>query len=118
MLSALLNEPLVAMSYPARIARVRAHRIAIWDTIVACEREGSLDGDIRNAALSQFEWLARHAPRLKVVALNGQKAGSARERIEALGYEVVVLPSSSPAYTLAYERKLEAWRAALRNCIS
>src|SRR5689334_9011511 len=39
-LAALLNEPLVEMSYPARTATVRAHRIAIWDTIVACERKG------------------------------------------------------------------------------
>ena len=45
------------------------------------------------------------------VGLNGQKAGSARKRIEALGYRVLLLPSSSPAYTLPYEKKLEAWLA-------
>ena len=58
---------------------------------------------------AQFEWLAKHAPQLKAVALNGKKAGAAQTRIEALGYRVLVLPSSSPAFTLAYEKKLEAW---------
>jgi G:T/U-mismatch repair DNA glycosylase len=28
------------------------------------------------------------------------------------GYQTIVLPSTSPAYTLAFERKVEFWRAA------
>ena len=106
----IVGEPLVELSYSQRLRRLARHQVGVWDVISGCEREGSLDGDIRNAVLSQFEWLAKHAPKLSVVALNGQKAGSAKKRIETLGYEVLMLPSSSPAYTLAYEKKLDAWR--------
>ena len=107
----IVDEPLPALPYSERLRRLARHRIGVWDVITGCEREGSLDGDIRNAVFSQFEWLAKHAPQLKAVGLNGQKAGSARKRIEALGYRVLLLPSSSPAYTLSYEKKLEAWLA-------
>lgn len=105
----IVGEPLPALPYSERLRRLARHRVGVWDVISGCEREGSLDGDIRNAVFSQFEWLVKHAPRLESVALNGQKAGAARKRIEALGYRVLSLPSSSPAYTLSYEKKLEAW---------
>ena len=33
---------------------------------------------------------------------------------EAMGFEVVVLPSTSPAHAgMSFERKLDAWRGAL-----
>ena len=111
LLGDVLEEPLAALPYARRLQRLARHRIGVWDIITNCEREGSLDGSIRHAVLSQFEWLADHAPKLRVVALNGQKAGSARQRIEALGYDALVLPSSSLAYTLPYATKLEAWLA-------
>ena len=31
-LSALLDEPLVTMDYPARLARLEGRRVAVWDT--------------------------------------------------------------------------------------
>ena len=40
-----------------------------------------------------------------------KKAGSAQARIAALGYETLVLPSSSPAYTLTYAEKLAGWKS-------
>ena len=113
----ILDEPLAHLAYSQRLRRLARHHVGVWDVITGCEREGSLDGDIRNAVLSRFEWLARHAPHLRTVALNGQKAGSAKTRIEALGYDVLMLPSSSPAYTLPYAKKLEAW-LALRDRIT
>lgn len=109
----ILGEPLAELPYARRFPVLRRHRIGLWDIITDCERDGSLDGAIRNASLSQFDWLARHAPQLRVVAMNGRKSGTAAARLSALGYETLVLPSSSPAYTLAYADKLRAWRAAL-----
>ena len=103
--------PLADLRYEDRIARLARLKIGLWDIITGCEREGSLDGNIRNAALAQFEWLREHAPRLAVVAMNGKKAGSAEARIAALGYRTLVLPSSSPAYTLTYDEKLAGWES-------
>jgi len=42
-LGAILDEPLAELPYADRLSCIRAHRLAIWDTIVACERSGSLD---------------------------------------------------------------------------
>jgi hypoxanthine-DNA glycosylase len=111
LLGDVLGEPLAGLPYAGRLRQLARRRIGVWDIITGCEREGSLDGDIRNAAFAQFDWLAAHAPHLRLVAMNGKKAGSARRRIEALGYATLVLPSSSPAYTLAYDEKLAAWLA-------
>ena len=112
-LGALLNEPLVEMSYPARTARVRAHGIAIWDTIVACEREGSLDAAIRNAERGEIARVRRVARGLRAVCFNGGTAARAEAVWRDEGFATLVLPSTSPAYTLPLARKVDAWRAVL-----
>lgn len=111
LLGDVLAEPLADLPYPKRLQRLARHRIGVWDIITGCEREGSLDGDIRNASFAQFDWLGRHAPHLRLIAMNGKKAGTAQRRLAALGYQTLVLPSSSPAYTLSYDEKLLAWQA-------
>jgi hypoxanthine-DNA glycosylase len=113
LLGDVLGEPLADLPYAKRLRRLARRRVGVWDIITGCERAGSLDGAIRNAALAQFDWLASHAPDLRLIALNGKKAGSAQRRIEAMGYQTLVLPSSSPAYTLSYDDKLLAWQALL-----
>ena len=113
-LGALLREPLADLPYAERLERVKAHRVAIWDTIVACERTGSLDASIRNAERGEVRRIRRAAPRLRGVCFNGQTASRARPVWDEAGYETIVMPSTSPAYTLPFERKLEAWQALTR----
>ena len=48
-LAALLTEPLPELPYRRRLVRLKAHCIGLWDTIVACERRGSLDAAIFSA---------------------------------------------------------------------
>jgi double-stranded uracil-DNA glycosylase len=118
LLGEVLGEPLADLPYSGRLRRLARHRVGVWDIITGCEREGSLDGDIRNASFAQFDWLAKHAPHLRLVAMNGKKAGSAQRRVEAFGYQTLVLPSSSPAYTLSFDEKLQAWRALRPHVLS
>jgi TDG/mug DNA glycosylase family protein len=113
-LAALLNERLVEMSYSARKDRVRARGIAIWDTIVACEREGSLDAAIRNAERGAIARIRRIARELRIVAFNGRTAARAEPLWRADGFETLTLPSTSPAYTLPLAEKIDAWRALMR----
>jgi len=112
-LAALLNEPLVEMSYPARTATVRAHRIAIWDTIVACERKGSLDAAIRNAERGAIARIRRIARDIEAVCFNGSTAARAEPLWRTEGFSTLVLPSTSPAYTLPLTKKIEAWHALM-----
>jgi len=113
-LSAVLDEPLAGLPYAERLDRVRARRVAIWDTIVACERPGSLDASIRNAERGEVARVRRVARELRVVAFNGGTAARAEPVWRDAGYATLVLPSTSPAFTRPFDDKLAAWRALAR----
>jgi TDG/mug DNA glycosylase family protein len=113
LLATLTGEPLTELAYPLRCRRLLEHGIGIWDVYGSCQRQGALDAAIRVAAINDFNRLKEEAPRLRRVFFNGQTAGGMAERFSAAGYAISVLPSTSPAYTLAFERKLAIWRAAL-----
>ena len=113
LLSALWGEDLRALPYAQRLARVKAHRLGIWDVYAACRREGSLDTAIRDAEFNDFAHLRRLAPHLAAVAHNGGESARAMRHLAALGLEVIRLPSTSPANaSWSFDRKLAAWRAA------
>ena len=106
--------PLCNQVYDERVARVVAAGIAIWDTYAACEREGSLDSAIRNAAFNDFAGLMATAPCLRRACFNGAAAARALRHLSDLGLATIVLPSTSPANaSQSMELKLGRWRAAL-----
>ena len=111
LLGAVLDEPLAALPYPARLARLKARGVAVWDTIVACTRAGSLDTAIREAQCGEVTRITQRAPDLRAVAFNGQTALRAEPAWRAAGYATLALPSSSPAYTRPFAEKLAAWHA-------
>lgn len=117
-LGAVLEQPLFEMDYAAKQMAVKAAGIAIWDVYASCARAGSLDSAIRNGQPNNFATLqksalaGRHA--LPRVCFNGQAAGRFAPQLEALGFETLILPSTSPANaTWSFERKLAAWREGL-----
>ena len=111
LLAAVVGEPLPAMPYARRLACLKAHGIGVWDAIVACEREGSLDAAIRAATRAETARVHRTAPGVAVVCFNGRTAARAAPTWRAAGYATLVLPSTSPAYTRPFAEKLAAWRA-------
>jgi hypoxanthine-DNA glycosylase len=111
-LSAIWHVDLRALPYRARLAEVKRRGLGLWDIYAACRREGSLDTSIEEAELNDFESLARRAPQLRAVAHNGGESARMMARLQGLGYDVLRLPSTSPANaSWSFERKLEAWRA-------
>jgi hypoxanthine-DNA glycosylase len=113
--SAVLGEPLAAMPYRARLARLRSRGVGLWDIIVACERAGSLDSSIRNAEHGEIARVRRSAPALALVCFNGRTAARREPTYRAAGYDTLVMPSTSPAYTRPFAEKLAAWRALARR---
>ncbi len=105
------GEPLVALPYADRLARLSALGIGLWDVIVACHRAGSSDQAIRNAERGQVRRVQRVATALRVVAFNGNTAATAEREWRDAGYQTLRLPSTSPAYTRPLAEKLAAWRA-------
>jgi G:T/U-mismatch repair DNA glycosylase len=53
----------------------------------------------------------RIARELRAVCFNGKTAGRAQPAWAAAGYETIVMPSTSPAYTLPFAEKLAQWQA-------
>jgi hypoxanthine-DNA glycosylase len=114
LMGALLDRPLYDMEYPQRLPVLLAHGIGLWDVLHQCERAGALDSNIRNAVHNDFRKLTRVAGGLKRVCFNGKTAGRFEPVFAGMGYQTLVLPSSSPAYTVGFENKLKAWRGVLQ----
>lgn len=111
LLSLVLNEDLTAMEYQARLPRLLAHGYGVWDVLGACQREGSLDAKIRAPQANDFAQLRERCPQLQKVGFNGKTAAKFAPQFARAGYEVVELPSSSPAYAgMSFEEKLRFWR--------
>lgn len=99
------------MDYDERLARLLARQIGLWDTIAACQREGSLDAAIRQAQANELSVLLRHSPQLFRVCFNGKTSGKSEQRFGMAGFQTLVLPSSSPAYAqMSFDDKLAVWK--------
>ena len=115
-LGALWALPLMQRPYPERLAALHAHGLGLWDVYGACEREGSLDADIRAAELNDFASVLRQCPLLEAIAHNGGESYRHAKHTSALGLPVYKLPSTSPANaSWSFDRKLAAWAEVLRR---
>jgi hypoxanthine-DNA glycosylase len=113
-LGALLGVDLAAMPYPERVRVLMTRGVGLWDVYARCERQGSLDVNIKNAVLNDLASLKQRAPQLQAVAHNGAESARNKRLTAALGLTVWTLPSSSPANaTWSLARKIDAWREAL-----
>jgi TDG/mug DNA glycosylase family protein len=111
LIGAVIGVDLLPLPYEQRLGALLAARIGLWDTVGSASRSGSLDGNIRGHKANALGDLAACLPGLRAVGFNGGKAASlglpqlaGREDLA-----LIPLPSSSPAYTLVFEAKLERW---------
>jgi TDG/mug DNA glycosylase family protein len=108
---------LAALSYSDRLKSLLERGIGLWDVIAEAVRPGSLDQNIRNAVPNALAQLVGTLPALRAIGFNGTTATRlGRQQLEKHSWEylaappaLVSLPSSSPANTLAYAQKAEAW---------
>ena len=95
---------------------LRERGLGLWDVYARVRREGSLDSAIEAAELNDLAGLRRIAPGLEAVAHNGAESARTMRRLQALGFAVHRLPSTSPANAgWSFERKLQAWRALFQQ---
>lgn len=105
--------------YPERIDKLQENRIAIWDVLHSCSREGSLDSSIaRNSmVINDFETLFKENPLIHSVLFNGSRAETEFRtnvlksiRVKAQNLSLYRLPSTSPAMAmLSIDQKIKAW---------
>jgi hypoxanthine-DNA glycosylase len=111
----LFSELPVAEDFEDKKKLLGQNNIALWDVLKNCEREGSLDTNIKNHVENDIEGLLAEYPNIRKILFNGKESYKYFQRkfgtIENVG--IIVLPSTSPANTIKFEKKLEAWREAL-----
>jgi hypoxanthine-DNA glycosylase len=116
-LSALWAVDLAARPYAERLTELQRRGLGLWDVYASCRRAGSLDTAIQDADWNDFAGLRERAPALRAVAHNGGESARASRRLQALGFAVHRLPSTSPANaSWSFERKLAAWRQVFAAC--
>ena len=89
------------------------NNIILWDVIKTCNREGSLDSQIKDVVVNELVEIIDSNKSLRVVFFNGKKSFNLYKK--HINYfpnnlDFLSLPSSSPAYTLSYEKKLQIWK--------
>jgi hypoxanthine-DNA glycosylase len=113
LMSSVIGIELVSLEYGARLQSLLEHSVGLWDVVAEAHRPGSLDSNIQDRQNNDLLGLLARFPSIQAIAFNGGTA--AKIGMKVLGeklsqFEVVILPSSSPAYTLAYSEKLAKWK--------
>lgn len=103
------------MPYDDRLQYLLANKIGLWDIIASAQRRGSLDSDLRDKETNNLQNLTEMTPNLHLIACNGNEAWRQTQNrygpwLAQKQIEIIALPSSSPAYTLAFNKKLESWK--------
>ncbi|KWX66639.1 DNA-deoxyinosine glycosylase [Mycobacterium sp. NAZ190054] len=100
--------------YDERVATLTGAGVAVWDVLRRCRRIGSLDSSVEPDSMVPNDFAGFYAahPGITHVYFNGAAAEKNYRRLvgsrDALTY--TRLPSTSPAQTMSFDRKLEAWR--------
>jgi len=112
-----------SLSYPDRLERLVAARVALWDVVAAAVRPGSLDSRIRrdSVEVNDFAAFLDAHKRIERICFNGATAADLFRRrvLPGLGQRAPagmhVLPSTSPAHAgMPFTQKLHLWQCALR----
>ena len=110
LLGAALGEPLGELPYDERLALLARRGVGLWDVVGEARRIGSLDGALRNVSANPLAEFVARQPQLGAIGFNGQTAARiGRRALGASTLTLVDLPSSSPAYTLAFDAKARLW---------
>ena len=107
-----------ALPYANKLQALMSARIALWDVLHSCIREGSLDSHIEAASQipNDFQSFFSDHSNITHVFFNGALAEQAYRKhvlgqIPAGNIEYLRLPSTSPANAaISYARKHEAWK--------
>lgn len=106
--------------YDEKVKFIIEHHLALWDSVQACERVGSLDMNIQTELPNDILKFLKAYPTIKLIVCNGTKSYQVLKKYfgEELINQVKVIkvPSSSPIpgkYNKNFSEKVVAWRELL-----
>lgn len=104
------------LSYAQRVQGLMNNRIALWDVLSLCNREGSADSAITAEIPNDFSDFFDSFPEIRLLCFNGTKARDLWKKhvgpITNGKFDFVTLPSSSPTpgrNVRSLDQKIEAW---------
>ena len=116
-----------ALPYAARLARLEAAGIALWDVCATARRDGSLDADIERDSVVPNDFATFFAAQrgIRAVLFNGRTAAALYRRHVLPGLPAPFaslaqheLPSTSPAHAaMTLAGKTLCWRRAVTDAI-
>lgn len=113
MMFSLLNTAF-SEDYDVRKSLLINNKIAVWDTLKACERESSADADIIKPEPNDMQGFLEEHTSIEAVFCNGKDALAYVDKyFQALSLPAYYLPSSSAANAIGWERKLSEWKVIL-----
>jgi len=114
LVGAALNQAFENLPYESKIELLKANRIGLWDAYHSCLRPGSMDGDITEQKLNDFDCLKNVALNIMLICFNGKGAADAKEALAQHEDPTRLLPSSSGANRKDLEGRLVSWKAAIQ----
>ncbi|MBN1251180.1 MAG: DNA-deoxyinosine glycosylase [Bacteroidales bacterium] len=99
-------------NYELRKNIVLNNKIALWDTLKYCYREGSLDSKIENEEPNEINKLLNQYKNIKSVIFNGLSAEKYYKKYNVLNnsFSYYTMPSTSPANAKkSFNEKLAIW---------
>lgn len=109
------SDGVVPQNFEEKAQLIKNNSIVLWDVLANCEREGSLDVNIKNQQENDIPGLLREFPGIHKILFNGKESHRYFMKKFGMleGIEFHVMPSTSPANTVRFEEKLKSWREAL-----
>ena len=117
LMALLFEEKKIPSTVKEKATLLSRHHIAAWDSIHACDIEGSSDSSIRNVEPNDFSEILSMAD-IRQIYTNGRKSHEIYTRycLPQTGREAVCLPSTSPANAAwSLDRLAEAWCVILEH---
>lgn len=100
--------------YGEKLKFLLSKRIALWDVVARAEREGSLDGNIRNYECNDIPGLLSERPNIGFIIFNGGfSERTFKRRFGPPPLPNVRVLSTSPACAGRYEEKKRTWKEAV-----
>lgn len=99
-------------NYEIKKTLLKENKIALWDTLKFCDRNGSLDSNIKNEEVNDFANFFMQQPKIKHIMFNGKVSYNFFKKYVGISkdFNYYVLPSTSPANAIKkYEDKLKEW---------
>ncbi|MCK5012602.1 MAG: DNA-deoxyinosine glycosylase [Candidatus Omnitrophica bacterium] len=106
----LLNCDLL-VSYAQKKGMLLRNRIALWDVVGSCTRNGSLDSNIRNMRANDLDGLFKRYRNIRAIFCNGTTAFKFfKDGHYKCPVPDFLLPSTSPANTKSFDWKIARWK--------